>query len=212
MRKLLLLTALLFYFTLLASAQNKSITLKLIDEKTGAPIEKAGCLTLEKEKTTGTLSGKDGIFTVKCVGDSIKLSIHHIKYKTKVLKITPQNDYQQIKLEYNNYEIERQKNIDNKNPTLLKTLDNKRFIKGKIIDAETGEPMEDATILICGTNTGAVSNAAGEFTIPHWFKNDDIVLEISYMQRHTEFVKIHTKTKMVTIPNPIKLVSIVNIF
>lgn len=61
MKKRLLLTVLLFCFTLLTSAQNKSITLKLIDSKTGAPIEKAGCLTLGKEKTTGTLSGKDGI-------------------------------------------------------------------------------------------------------------------------------------------------------
>lgn len=208
MKKRLLLTVLLFCFTLLTSAQNKSITLKLIDSKTGAPIEKAGCLTLGKEKTTGTLSGKDGIFTVRCVGDSTKLSIHHIKYKTRVLNVTPQNDYQQIKLEYNDYEIERQKNVDNKNPTLLKTLDNKRFIKGKIIDAETGEPMEDTTILICGTNIGAISNTAGEFTIPHWFKNEDIVIEVSYIQRHTEFVMINTKTKMVTISNPIKLVNI----
>lgn len=68
--------------------------------------------------------------------------------------------------------------------------------------------MEDTTILICGTNIGAISNTAGEFTIPHWFKNEDIVIEVSYIQRHTEFVMINTKTKMVTISNPIKLVNI----
>lgn len=212
MRKLLLLFALFFCCTLIASAQMQSFSLTLIDSKTGAPIQDAGCVTLKGNNRDGTLSDKKGRFSVKYTSDSTKISIHHIKYKTKLLSLTPENNNQVIKLEYNDYEVERQKNTNNKNPTLLKTLDNKRFIKGIVIDNETESPMEDATILICGTNIGAVSNAAGEFTIPHWFKNDDILIEISYMSRYPQYVTIRAKTKTVTIPNPIRMSSMVTAF
>ena len=39
-------------------------------------------------------------------------------------------------------------------------------IKGTITDAETGEPVVNASVLVVGTNFGAVTDFEGKFTIP----------------------------------------------
>ena len=64
---------------------------------------------------------------------------------------------------------------------------NERTIKG-VIKSETG-PLESASIILKGTNTGTTSDKNGEFTFPQPLKTGDILL-VSYLGFETQEVKI----------------------
>lgn len=64
---------------------------------------------------------------------------------------------------------------------------NERTIKG-VIKSETG-PLESASIILKGTNTGTTSDKNGEFKFPQPLKTGDILL-VSYLGFETQEVKI----------------------
>ena len=66
------------------------------------------------------------------------------------------------------------------------------FIAGKLLDAETQEPIVFATIKIKGIAVGVISNMDGGFQIPYRFKNYSRVLEISSMGYRTKEIPIST--------------------
>lgn len=66
------------------------------------------------------------------------------------------------------------------------------FLKGKLIDAQTIEPIPFATVRIKGWAIGVISNADGSFQIPQKFKSYGDTLQISSMGYEQKEVLIST--------------------
>lgn len=60
-------------------------------------------------------------------------------------------------------------------------------VKGTVVDASSGEPLIGVSILVVGTNTGAITNIDGKFNIS---ANQNSVLKISYIGYITQEIKI----------------------
>lgn len=69
-----------------------------------------------------------------------------------------------------------------------------REISGKVLDAQTNEPLIGANILIIGTTSGTVTDFDGNFTLDVPAGNDD--LEVSYTGYTTKRVSIGTATQL----------------
>ena len=63
------------------------------------------------------------------------------------------------------------------------------FIKGRLSDAQTGEPIPFATVRLMGKAVGVISNQDGGFRIPVEFKEESDAIEISSMGYTTKMVK-----------------------
>jgi hypothetical protein len=68
---------------------------------------------------------------------------------------------------------------------------NERIIKGVISDANG--PLESASIILKGTNTGTTTDSKGEFTFPKPLATGDILL-VSYLGYENQDVKIKENT------------------
>jgi hypothetical protein len=66
-----------------------------------------------------------------------------------------------------------------------------RFIKGVISDSNG--PLESASVVLKGTNTGTTTNSKGEFTFPTPLNTGDVLL-ISYLGFETQEAKIKEST------------------
>jgi len=64
------------------------------------------------------------------------------------------------------------------NPVFAQT---ERAVKGKVID-EIGQPLEDATVFLQGSDIATDTNAKGEFTFPKLLKENDVltVMHLGY--------------------------------
>ncbi|MCS7297967.1 MAG: carboxypeptidase-like regulatory domain-containing protein [Bacteroidia bacterium] len=70
---------------------------------------------------------------------------------------------------------------------LLPTHSEERhFIKGRVLDANTGEPLVGAYVRLPGTVLGAITDAKGEFQIPTAFREGEITAEVSYVGYQTQ--------------------------
>lgn len=68
---------------------------------------------------------------------------------------------------------------------------NERTIKGVISDADG--PLESASVILKGTNTGTTTNSKGEFTFPKPLNTGDVLL-ISYLGFETQEAVIKENT------------------
>ena len=66
-------------------------------------------------------------------------------------------------------------------------------LKGIITDAKSGESLPNATVVVKGTNIGAITNLDGYFTL---FKvpSDTAILEVRYLGYHNKRVKLNPKS------------------
>lgn len=82
-------------------------------------------------------------------------------------------------------------NAQSKRTASTEIAQNERNIKG-IISDENG-PLESASVVLKGTNTGTTTNSKGEFTFPTPLNTGDVLL-ISYLGFETQEAKIKEST------------------
>ena len=64
------------------------------------------------------------------------------------------------------------------------------FIKGKLVDSETGEPVPFATIKLKNKMVGVISNADGDFQLPNKLKSLAEAIEISCIGYFTKSISL----------------------
>lgn len=69
--------------------------------------------------------------------------------------------------------------------------------RGKVIDAETGEPLAGASVIVKGTLIGAITDNDGSFVLPVPSEIRDVVFEVSYISYSTLEVKPTSKSGLV---------------
>lgn len=69
-------------------------------------------------------------------------------------------------------------------------------IKGKIIDANSGDPIQNVEVIITHSTTGTTTDAHGQFTLTT--SNSDVQLDISHIGYENKTVKVHAD-KQITI-------------
>lgn len=82
-------------------------------------------------------------------------------------------------------------------------------VSGVVRDAETGEPLPGATILVKGTNTGTLANENGTFSLE--VPDNTAILVVSYLGYETQEVAIGNRTDLVIelINDPLQLGDVV---
>lgn len=65
-------------------------------------------------------------------------------------------------------------------------------IKGQVTDAETGEPLPGATVVIRGSSTGTTTNLDGRYTLE--VPADTAVLLVSFIGYHTQQIAVENRT------------------
>lgn len=134
------------------------VTGRVFDAETYEPIPAANIVILNKQ--SGTISDEKGNFMLEFTDESAELSFSMLGYE-KVIREVKDGDNIEVRLKRgSNDQV-----IYYKEEVLADPELQKYEISGKVVLAESGEPIPGVSIVISNTNSGTVSDLQGKFKL-----------------------------------------------
>ncbi len=143
---------------------------QVVDAESGKPLP--GINVLFKGSTTGTVSNPEGKFQIQIPEGGEELRFFFIGYEEEVVAVEGKENIS-ISLKPLSEE-EKKKQLDklrqeraqeNENTPLANSPLQSENIQGQVVDAETGQEIPGANILIKGTTIGTVSDMEGRYSL-----------------------------------------------
>jgi hypothetical protein len=145
------------------------------------------------ESSNGKLCGrlnKNQVYRIMEIQNQYNIGTTIFKLLAGLLLFSPLDSLLAQSTIKNNQTVLQTDNVGKENDSFITTTNNittkdslKNFIKGKVFDSETKEPLAGASIIIKGKNIGTTADMNGVFTfnIPENLITDQIVFNVLYV-------------------------------